>query len=143
MQNKLTLGICLLVCDGEFTAGGGGLDGGAGRGGGCPNLVPRSGPSAILAGMPKISSSGLLTSNHTRKNFILTSEMIQPQNNINNQKQSCLGRMQLLIYSNLLSFPYTCFASSTYAKNTLKENHVYSSTSLGLFSIISVYVKLD
>lgn len=71
-HNELTLGIGFLVCNGDFTTGGGGLDGGAGRGGGCPNLVPTSGPSSILAGSPKISSPGLLTSNHTTSNLILT-----------------------------------------------------------------------
>jgi hypothetical protein len=74
LHNELTRGIGFLVCNGDFTAGGGGLDGGAGRGGGCPNLVPTSGPSGILAGSPKISSSGLLTSNHTTSNVILTNE---------------------------------------------------------------------
>ena len=66
-RSELTLGIGFLVCSGDFTAGGGGLDGGAGRGGGCPNLVPTSGPSAILTGSPKISSSGLLTSKQPNK----------------------------------------------------------------------------
>jgi len=77
-----------LVCKGDFTAGGGGLDGGAGRGGGCPNLVPTSEPSAALAGSPKISSSGLLTSNGTRS---------KQQNKINNHNQSFLDLTEVLI----------------------------------------------
>jgi hypothetical protein len=74
MSNKLTLGIGFLGCNGDLAAGGGGLDGGAGRGGGCPNLVTTSEPSDIPAGSPSISSSGLLTSNSTTNNWILTSD---------------------------------------------------------------------
>jgi len=73
-HDELTLGIGFFVCNGDFTAGEGGLDGGAGRGGGCPNRVPTSGQSAILTGSPNISSSGLLTSNSTTNNLKLTNE---------------------------------------------------------------------
>jgi hypothetical protein len=48
-----------LVCDGDFAAGRGGLEGGAGLGGGFPNLGPRSAPSAGLA---NTSSSGISAS---------------------------------------------------------------------------------
>lgn len=61
MLTTPALGIGFFVCNGDFTAREGGLDGGAGRGGGCPNRVPTSGQSAILTGSPNISSSGLLT----------------------------------------------------------------------------------
>jgi hypothetical protein len=80
-RKLLTLGICFLVCDGDFAVGRGGLDGGAGLGGGFPNLGPRSVPSVTHTGIPNTSSSGPLAPKCTDKS------------DINNSKHSTLWQL--------------------------------------------------